>query len=745
MAKMTNQLRNRALTAVVLLLLVGFSTDIGRLFWLQVVKGEEYKAKAEAQQLSDTTLNAQRGVIYDSGMNVLAQSASAWLVYINPSKIESDEQGALIAAKLSEILKTDIEVIKKKISHKDYGYEKVKGQIEYPVKEEVKKFIDENELYGIVNIDPDTKRYYPHADFASTVLGFTGNEDTGRSGLELTYNDTLTGVAGRVITAKNAVAGDMPNGYESTYEAKDGTNLVLTVDSTVQYALEKGLAQAVIDNKAESAYGIVMDVDTGAILGMSTKPDYDLNDPYTIKDKSLLAEVDKINKQLAADTNPDNDDTAYQDILFSLWRNRVISDTYEPGSVFKVVTLSAALDTGAVTPQFSYTCHGSIRVAGNTIRCHNTSGHGSEDLTDGLVNSCNPFFVTVGQKTGSANFYKYFEAFGFSERTGVDLPGEAKPVAGVTFYAGDKLGIAELSSCSFGQTFQVSAMQMITAVSCIANGGHLMTPYLVKSMLDADGNTLYTAQPKEKRQVISETTSKTVIKMMREVVDRGTGKNAYIAGYRVAGKTGTSEKLTEDNKYIASFVGFAPADDPKIAVLIVIDEPAGFSHGGGAIAAPVASEVLEQSLRYLNVEPVYSDKELAELSASVPNVKGMTLSAARSALQKQSFSARVIGSGDEVLLQSPDGGQSLPKNGIVVLYTEKGVTSATGTVPDLSGLSISAANARAVNAGFNIRISGSSLDGQVVSYRQSVGKATTAELGTVITVYFKTTSGVQDF
>ncbi len=742
---MTNQLRTRAVAAVALLILMGFMTDMGRLFWLQVVNGAQYKAKAEQQQLSDTTLNAERGVIYDSNMNVLAQSASAWLVYINPSKIASAEQGELIASKLSEILKMDIEDIRTKVSHKTYGYEKIKGQIEYTVKEEVKKFINDNKLTGIVNIDPDTKRYYPYANFASTVLGFTGTEDTGRSGLELLYNDTLTGVAGRVITAKNAVAGDMPNGYESTYEAEDGTSLVLTIDSTIQYALEKGLAQAVIDNDAESAYGIVMDVQTGAILGMATKPDYNLNTPYTITDKNALAEVDEIDKKLKADDDPSNDDSSYRDVLYSLWRNRAISDTYEPGSVFKICTLSAALDENVVTPKMTYTCHGSIRVAGNTIRCHKTSGHGTEDLTEGLINSCNPFFVTVGQKVGSARFYKYFEAFGFTEKTGIDLPAEAKPVAGVTYYTGDKLGISELSSCSFGQTFQISAVQMITAVSCIANGGHLMTPYLIKSMLDEDGNTVYTGQPRERRQVISETTSKTVISMMEQVVSRGTGKNAYIAGYRVAGKTGTSQKLTEENQYIASFVGFAPADNPRIATLIVIDEPQGFSHGGGAIAAPVASEVLEQSLLYLNVEPVYTDKELAELSAAVPDVTGKPVDSARSSLRNQGFSSRVVGNGDTVLLQGPDGGQSLPKNGVVILYTEKGVTSATGTVPDLTGLSISQANSKAVNAGFNIRISGSSLDGQVVSYRQSLAESAKAELGTVITVYFKTTSGVQDF
>lgn len=737
LARISNRLRVRAIGAVALFLILGFSVDIGRLFWLQVVNGETYKAKAQEQQLSDTVINAQRGTIYDSNQNVLAQSASAWLVYINPSKIKDDAQGELIAKGLSEILGVNIDKIKRSISHKNYGYEKIKGQLEYNTKEAVNNFINENDLFGIVNIDPDTKRYYPYANFASTVIGFTGSEDSGRSGIELKYDEELTGVAGRVITAKNAQSGTMPNEFETTYDAHQGTSLVLTIDSVIQYALEKGLEQAVIDNKATSAYGIVMDVKTGAILGMSTKPDYDLNMPNTITDEELLKIINAIKGE-------EEKAAQYNNALFSLWRNKAISDTYEPGSVFKVITLSAALDSGAVTPKFTYTCRGSIRVAGNTIRCHRSGGHGTQNLETGLVNSCNPFFVTVGQTTGSKEFYKHFEAFGFTEKSGIDLPAEASPVANVTYYTGDRLGISELSSCAFGQTFQVSAIQMLTAVSAIANGGHLMTPYLVKSMIDKDGNIVYNTSPHEKRQAISETTSKTVISMMEEVVKRGTGKNAYIAGYRVAGKTGTSEKLTKDNEYIASFIGFAPANDPKISVLIVIDEPQVYNHGGGAIAAPVANEVLEQSLRYMNIEPVYTNEELAKLSATAPDVAGLTVEQAKRILQNQGFGARVVGNGEKVLVQNPLGGNSLPKNGVIILYTEKGA-STTGVVPDLTGLSISQANKKAVNAGFNIRISGSSLDEEVKSYRQNIAPSTKAELGTIITVYFKTNVGVQDF
>lgn len=738
MAKIGSGFKKRVYAALALLLAGFFVADICNLFYLQVIKSDELKSKAESQQLSDTLISAGRGTIYDSDMNILAESATAWLVYINPSKVEDADMAAIIVNGLSEALGVTQEKVQKAVDQNNYSYVKIKGELTYAEKEAVSTLIDDNKLYGIVSIDPDTKRYYPYSNFASTVIGFTGADDDGRDGLELTYDTTLTGTPGRVITAKNAQSGAMPNNYETTYDAQKGESPVLTINSVIQYTLEKGLEQAVADNSATGAYGIVMDVNTGAVLAMSTKPDYDLNDPYTIYDANTLADINAI-------TEPEAKSTAYSNALFSQWRNNAISDTYEPGSVFKLFTLSAALETGTITPSFTYTCTGSINVAGNRISCHYHNGHGTQTVEKGLMNSCNPFFITVGQKLGSENFYKYFEAFGFTEKTGIDLPGEASPAANVTYYTGDRLGISELSSCAFGQTFQISAIQMITGVCAIANGGKLMTPFLVKNLIDGDGNIVYTNNGVMRRQVISETTSQTVIGMMENVVKSGTGKNAYIPGYRVCGKTGTSEKLTKDNEYIASFVGFAPADDPKIAVLIVIDEPHGAQHGGGAIAAPVAGEVLEQALKYLNVEPVYSDAELAKLSATSPQVTGSSVTSAKGILANQGFTARVVGSGTTVVSQSPLGGQTMPKNGVVVLYTDDDTHSKSATVPVLTGLSISEANKRAINSGFNIKISGSSLDGEVLSYRQSIEAGVQAELGSVITVYFKTDTGVSDF
>ncbi len=738
MSRVNMNLKKRCLSAIAVILVLGFGVDICRLFWFQVIKTDEYKTAAEAQQLSDTVISADRGVIYDANMNVLAESASAWLVYVNPSKIEDEAERNLVATGLAEIFKDlKVESIKEKISNSDYSYVKIKSRVEYNEKTAVSEFIKANDLYEVIGIDPDTKRYYPLGNFASTIIGMTNSDNNGRAGVELAYNDTLTGIPGRIITAKDAASHNMSSNYETKFDAEQGTSLVLTIDKTIQYYLEKGLSQAVVDNDAASAYGIVMDVDTGAILAMATMPDYNLNEPSVITDEEVLKELSKIKDE-------DEYDVAYNNAVYLMWRNRAISDTYEPGSVFKIFTAAAGLEEGVVSTNSTYNCTGAIRVADNTIKCHRHEGHGTQTFTQGLMNSCNPFFITVGQELGTDRFYKYFEAFGFTETTGLDLPAEASPAADVTYHSKENMGIAQLSSSAFGQTFQVSAIQMITAVSAVANGGKLMEPYVVAKKLDGDGNTVFEKTPTVRRQVVSESTSKTVIGMMEKVVSEGTGKNAYIPGYRVAGKTGTSEKLTVDGQYIASFVGCAPANDPKIAVLIIIDEPQGANHGGGAIAAPVAGSVIEQTLKYMNVEPVYTDEELSKLNATTPDVVGMTVTGAKNTLSSQNFTARVVGDGDKVLAQYPAQDQSIPMGGVVILYTDKESSNQTSTVPNLTGMSISEANRTAVNAGYNIKVSGASLNSEVVSYRQSIDVGTKAELGTTITVYFKTTSGVQD-
>lgn len=711
---------------------------VGNLFWLQVINGEEYRLKAEKNQLSDTVVNANRGTIYDSNMKVLAQSASAWLVYINPSKIKTDEQKTLLVDGFVEIFDLDPETVTKKVNRSESGYEKIIGQIDNGQKDTLKEYLSKHKdqkLSTIVGIDPDTKRYYPLGSFASTVLGFTGSEDTGRSGLELKYNDILTGEAGRIITAKNALSGEMPNDYETTYDAEQGKSLVLTVDEVIQYYLEQQLSQAIEETQAKYAYGIVMDVKTGAILGMSTMPDYDLNSPYKIYSNSVLEEISKIEDSAQRSQAESN-------ALFSQWRNRVVSDSYEPGSVFKLFVAAAGLEEGAITRTSTYNCTSSIKVANYYQHCYNRKAHGTQTVAEALPNSCNTYFITLGQKLGKQTFSKYFEAFGFTEKTGVDLPSEAAPVANKTYYTVDRMGIAELSSASFGQTFQATPIQMITAVASLGNGGKLMTPYIVDKVLDADGNIIEETEPTVRRQVVSEKTADLMCDLMEQVVVWGTAKNAYVAGYHVAGKTGTSEKLNTDDQCIASFAGFAPANDPQIAVLIAVDEPQFYATGGSG-AAPIAGRIFENILAYLNIDPQYSDKEMAQATVTAPNLVGEASATVRS--KASGFTVKVVGNGETVVSQMPSANQSMPKNGVIVVYTEENAEKQTATVPNLTGLTLADANRLAVNSGFNIKISGTTQGaGQVLSYKQSIPAETTAETGAIITVYFRSSENVTD-
>lgn len=716
---------------------LAFLYGIGALIYAGLINGEENRLKAERNQLSDTQIAAERGTIYDSNMNVLAKSASAWLVYINPSQIKDDTQKELVVNGLSQILGVDADSVRTKAEKTKTGYQKIAGEVETDVKEALEAYIDENsdnKLSTIIGIDPDTKRYYPYSSFASTIIGFTNSDDQGVGGIEMQYDDDLTGVSGRIITAKNAQQGSMSSDYETTYDAKPGESLVLTIDEVIQYYLEQGLEQALVDTGAKYAYGIVMDTDTGAILGMTSKPDFDLNNPRKISNAAL-------SETIAAITDDTQRAQETTNALYAQWRNRTISDTYEPGSVFKTVVVSAALEEGVVDLNTTYTCTGGIQVADNYQRCWKPGGHGHETLTQGLMNSCNPFFITIGQALGEERFYKYFEAFGLTEKTGIDLPAEAKPVAGKTYHALESMGISELSSSSFGQTFQVSPIQMITAVNTIANSGKLMQPYVVDSKLDSDGNVVYKTTPTVKRQVISEKTASTVADMMEQVVSIGTGKNAYVAGYHVAGKTGTSEKIGIEGAYIASFAGFAPADNPEISILIAIDEPTG-EHGGGAVAAPIAGMLLEKIMTYLNVEPQYEDDELSNISSVAPSLVGKSVGDAKVSAAK--FTVKVVGSGTKVISQTPAAGQQMRTGGVIVVYTEENAAKQTATVPNLCNMSMSQANSAAVNAGFNIRLSGTTNSGEVLSYKQSVNAGEEAEIGSVITVYFKSNVDVQD-
>lgn len=731
-----------------IIIILGFGTTIFGMGYSQLYKGDFFKTKAETQQLSDTAITAQRGIIYDANMSVLAQSASAWKISLNatafaeiPAKAQEQVYSVLI-----NTLGVTREYLENKASYKQYNSVSIKTKVEKEAKDKLEAFVkgtfidknnNEQSFGSVVMIDEDVKRYYPYSTLASQILGFTGTDNNGLSGLESYYNSTLTGVDGRVISARSnsSVAQDIE--YKSVYEAKQGTSLVLTVDETIQRYLENALSSCYETSKANSCTGIVMDVKTGAILAMSTKGDFDPNDPYTINDKRTIESINKI-------TDTKEKEKAEEEAMYSQWRNRAISDTYEPGSVFKLITMAAGLEENVVKYDEKFTCTGSVNVADRIYSCHNTAGHGTQTLTEGLMNSCNPYFITIGQRLGVDTFYKYFEAFGFTEETGIDLPGEASPKAGVTYFKKDTMTKVNLASSSFGQSFQITPIQMITAVNAIANDGKLMQPYIVSKTLDSDGNVISQNQPIEKRQVVSESTSEKIMASMEQVALNGTARNAYVAGYRVGGKTGTSDKLNNVGQVVASFVGVAPTNDPRITVLIVVDEPEGAT-GGGAVAAPVAGEVIENTLTYLNVERQYNDSEKALLDVQVPSVTGDSVSEAKSSLEEDKFSVQIVGEGDKVISQMPASGQYIPQGGVIVLYTEKQKKKLKTVVPDFTGMTITEANYAAVNAGINIKVSGNSLSEEsMTAYRQSSLKGSEVESGSTVTVYFRTTSGVSD-
>lgn len=715
-----------------------FTADVGRLFYIQIVKGEEYADKAESQQLSDTEIEAARGTVYDSEGNILAQSATVWTVFLDPSNIDDDNRAKIVDYLASAFEYDDEqknELLEK--SKAEGKYQVVEKNVENRPKEEISSFVSENKLSLCIGFEESTRRYYPYGNLASSVIGFTGSDNQGLAGIEAYYNDELTGTNGRVITAKDAKSNSISNDYETSVDAQDGHSLTLTINTTIQYYLEKELKRTLDEYSAKGCYGVVMDCNTGAVLAMASLPDYDCNDPYEIT-------YDKYTEEIEAIENEEEKTAKQSEYVQRQWRNFVVSDTYVPGSVFKTFMAAAVLEEGVANLNTSYTCTGAIQVADHRMNCHYHPGHGTQNLTQGLENSCNPFFITLGQKLGVHNYYKYFSGFGFTEKTGIDLPGEASP----QYYKENQYGIVELSSASFGQTNSLTPIQVCTGLCAVANGGRLLKPYVVSEIKDAQGNTVSKTQPDVVRQVLSEDTSQKVSAMMQSVVDNGTGKNGYVAGYRVGGKTGTSTKLGESkegekDKYIVSFAAIAPADDPQIAMLIICDEP-NLDLGGGAICAPIAASVIEESMAVLGIEPVYTDEEKKALSISAPGVIGKSLSQAKNDISAAGLEYKIIGGGDRVLSQSPAASSIIPSGGTVVLYTDDSDKQKV-TVPDFTGLTVAQANRTAAENNLNIEISGnSSSDALVVAYKQSEDEGKEVEIGTVITVSFKSTQAVLD-
>lgn len=727
------KLRNRALIAMLILIILGLGTGVIGMMRAGLVKGSYYRQKAEAEQLSDSKINAHRGTIYDKNGNILATSADAFKVIINPSEIREEKIDPMVLSnQLAQILNMDPNEIYEK-TQKTNKYQVIKTKVSFGTKDKIEKLIKDHKKQNysaVISFEDDVVRYYPYDNMASTVLG-TANAQGGSSGLEYYYNDTLSGVAGRTVGAKNAKQQEISSDYEITHPVRQGVNLQLTIDDVIQYYLDSALADGVERCNASYGYGIVMDVKTGAVLAMSSQPDFNCNKPNQITSKKKAAEI-------AAIKDPKQREQSESSQLFAQWRNRTVTDSYEPGSVFKCVTAAAGIEEGVVSPEEMFTCTGSIVVDGQVYHCSNRAGHGRENFTKSLMNSCNPIYIQVAQRIGAKKFSKYFDAFGMSEMTGIDLPAEAKPKAGVTYYSPDKMGPIQLASSSFGQTFQVSPIQVCTAINAIANDGKLMQPYVVGKELDSYGNPIHVTRPVMKRQVVSKQTANTVGEMMEQVVIGGTAKNAYVPGYRIAGKTGTSEKLSIKNRklYIGSFCGFAPVDDPQVTCLIVIDEPKGATTGGKT-AAPIAAEVLQNTLRYLNVEPEYSDKESADMDVRTPNVVGVEKNAAKSSLQGKGFQVRVVGNGSKVVNQNPASGKLIPKNGIVVLYTDTNKQTARVKVPNLTGMSFAQAKAAANAVGLNIESTGHSTSG--ASYGQSIPAGSSVAMGSIITVSYVST------
>lgn len=729
-------LKRILIMAVVIIFLM--TTTVARVFYLTIVRGEELSEKAETQQLKDTEITAMRGTIYDSNGNVLAQSASVWNVFIDPLNIK-DKQRDLIVDEFANLFGYDADEKKEfydKTTHQNH-YELVEKKVENNIKEKLSKFVSKNELGGCIGTEQTTKRYYPYGTLASSVIGFTGADDQGLSGIEAYYDEQLTGTNGRIITAKDAKSNNIANDYETSIAATDGDSIVLTINQTIQYYLEKGLRETMNEYQAKGAYGVVMNCNTGAVLAMSSLPDYDCNEPYKLtysKDKKAIKKLsDKTAKQEAESAAVQNQ-----------WRNFTVSDTYVPGSVFKTFVASAALEENVVNLNTTYNCTGSIQVDKYKMKCHYHPGHGTQTLTQGLENSCNPFFITIGQKLGVHNYFKYFDAFGFTQKTNIDLPGEASP----QYYKEDQYGIVELSSASFGQTNSLTPIQVCTGLCAIANGGKLLQPYLVSSIADANGKTVKKTQTKEIRQVISADTSEKVRKMMKSVVDNGTGKNGYVAGYSVGGKTGTSTKLGESkngegDKYIVSFGAIAPSDDPEIAMLIIVDEP-NQDLGGGALCAPIAAQVTQEAMNVLGIEPKYNDSEMKDLSKQTPNIVGKSLDEAKKTLEENNLNYVVVGDDSTVTRECPSGADTIPNGGTVYLYTDDSEKQ-TVNVPNFNGLTVNEAKDLASSSNLNIQIAGNSMSsGTVVAYRQSEETQAKVEKGTVVTVTFKNTQSVLD-
>lgn len=731
------RLRQRTAILILLILVLGFGAAVLRLTYLTTVQSSELQESAVDLQLADTTVSAKRGTIYDANGNVLAESASVWQVVMSPVNFKNDKQRQAAAKGLSEIFDLEYNDVLDDTKQQSH-YVVVKRRIESDEREKVLELIDtlkkDYSCSGVIQLLDDYKRYYPKNSLASSVIGFTGSDDQGLEGIEYEYDSYLSGTPGRIITAQNARGTDMPFRYEQNVESEDGNNVYLTIDETIQSICEKYMQKGVEDNNVlNKGVCIAMDVNTGAILAMVTTDGYDLNNPYELsaKDKKKIKSTPK-KKQAEAESAA----------LSNMWRNKAVADTYMPGSVFKMCVASAALEENLVNEKTSFTCTGSILVEGETIHCSNISGHGTQSFVEAISNSCNPAFVQIGQMLGASKFRQYYQGFGFSDKTGIDLPGEAED----SFWKEGKMGGVDLAVASFGQNFKITPIQMITACAAVSNGGYVVQPHVVSKITDSKGNVIKTVDKKVKRQVISDDTSKKMNEYLEYNTERQGAAAGYISGYKVAGKTGTSEKkditkvessFSED--YISSFCGYAPADDPQIAMLVFFDTPDGDAYYGSQVSSPVFINIMSEVLPYLDVKTSYTDEELGYVDASAGDYTGVSVDEAKTAVEADGFTATVKGNGSTVISQIPTVSSGLQKGGSIVLYTDSDSQSETVSVPSLIGLSPDEVNDVASAYGLNVSFSGATTSSGTSS-SQNIEAGTSVSPGTVITVSFADSS-----
>lgn len=735
------RLRMRTAILILIILVAGFGAAISRLAYLTLVQGNELQESAVEQQLSDTTVSAKRGNIYDANGKVLAESASVWQVVLAPAYFESDEQRVYTAKRLSEILSLEYDNVYEKTQKNSY-YVIVKRKVESDVREQILTLIDELDdkfkCGKTVQLFDDYKRYYPYDDLASCVIGFTGSDDQGLEGVEYEYDSYLSGTPGRIITAQNALQTDMPYEYEQNIEAEDGNNIYLTIDENIQSICEKYMKQGIIENNVlNRGVCIAMDVNTGAVLAMVTVDGYDLNNPYELSD-SDKKEISALKKDEQAE--------AESAALSAMWRNKAITDTYMPGSVFKIVVASMALEENVVTENTTFNCTGAVTIDDKTMSCHVTSGHGTQTFTQAIVNSCNPAFVNIGQLVGKNRFIQYYEGFGFSDKTGIDLPGEADD----SFWDYESMSSVDLAVASFGQNFSITPIQMITACAAVCNGGYVLQPYVVSKITDSNGNVIKNVEKKVKRQVISNETSDKMNEILGYNTEVSGSTAGYVAGYKVAGKTGTSEKIGVTDvqsvfgeDYIASFCGYAPADDPQIAMLVFFDTPSGGSYYGSQVSSPVFINIMNEVLPYLEVKTSYTEDELKYADVSAGNYVGLSVNEAQSAVENDGFTYTVKGDGDTVVSQIPSVSSSVANGGNIVLYTDNSSQDETIMVPNLVGYSVSEVNNVASAYNLNVRFVGAASSG-VVSTTQDIASGELVSPGTVITVTFSSSATLND-